>query len=114
MDPITSLSGGNQQKVILARWLELNSKVYFLDNPTQGIDVGAKQEIYKIINDMGKSGISLIVFSDEFNEIYKIADRTLVMYQGKINAELSRAELTNTNIMYYSTGSNLVEGGEKA
>jgi len=112
---ITSLSGGNQQKVILSRWLELDSDVYLLDYPTQGIDVGAKQEIYKIINRMAEQeGKGIIVFSDEFPEIYMIADRVLVMYQGKINAELSRDELTETNVMYYSTGSNLVEGAKKA
>ncbi len=106
-DLITSLSGGNQQKVILSRWLEIDSDIYILDNPTQGIDVGAKQEIYKIINDLAANGKSIIVFSAEFPEIYKVADRCLVMYKGEINAELSRDQLTEVNVMYYSTGSNL-------
>ncbi|PKM55872.1 MAG: ABC transporter, partial [Firmicutes bacterium HGW-Firmicutes-3] len=74
-DYITSLSGGNQQKVIISRWLEIDAKVYILDNPTQGIDVGAKFEIYKIINELVKRGKSVIVFSSEFPEIHKIADR---------------------------------------
>lgn len=106
-DYITSLSGGNQQKVIIARWLDINSDIYILDNPTQGIDVGAKFEIYKIIYDLAKAGKSIIVFSSEFPEIYKVADRCLVMYKGQINAELTRDELTEVNVMYYATGSNM-------
>lgn len=106
-DYITSLSGGNQQKVIIGRWLELNSDLYILDNPTQGIDVGAKFEIYKIINELANSGKSIIVFSSEFPEIYKVANRCLVMYKGEINAELGRDELTEMKVMYYATGSNL-------
>lgn len=106
-DLITSLSGGNQQKVIISRWLEINSNVYILDNPTQGIDVGAKFEIYKIINALAEKGKSIIVFSSEFPEIYKVADRCLVMYKGQINAELNREELNEMDVMYYATGSNL-------
>lgn len=106
-DYITSLSGGNQQKVMIARWLEIDSDIYILDNPTQGIDVGAKFEIYRIINDLADKGKSIIVFSAEFPEIYKVADRCLVMYKGQINAELSRDELTEVNVMYYATGSNM-------
>ncbi len=105
-DDITSMSGGNQQKVIVSRWLELNSDIYILDNPTQGIDVGAKFEIYKLISELARSGKSLIIFSAEFPEIYKIADRCLVMYEGHINAELDRAHLTEINVMYYATGAN--------
>lgn len=106
-DYITSLSGGNQQKIIIARWLEMNSDVYILDNPTQGIDVGAKFEIYKIIEQLASKGKSIIVFTNEFPEIYKIADRCLVMYKGRINAELNRDELTEVKVMYYATGSNM-------
>jgi len=105
-DDITSLSGGNQQKVIVSRWLELNSDIYILDNPTQGIDVGAKFEIYKIIDELARSGKSLIIFSSEFPEIYKIADRCLVMYEGHVNAVLDREHLTEINVMYYATGAN--------
>lgn len=105
-DYITALSGGNQQKVIVSRWLEINSDIYILDNPTQGIDVGAKFEIYKLINELARHGKSLIIFSSEFPEIYKIADRCLVMYEGHINAELDRDQLTEMNVMYYATGAN--------
>jgi len=105
-DYITSLSGGNQQKVIVSRWLEINSDIYILDNPTQGIDVSAKFEIYKLIGELAQGGKSLILFTPEFQEIYKIADRCLVMYEGQINAELDRAHLTEESVMYYGTGAN--------
>jgi ribose transport system ATP-binding protein len=105
-DYITSMSGGNQQKVIVSRWLELNSDIYIMDNPTQGIDVGAKFEIYKLISELAHRGKSLIIFSSEFPEIYKIADRCLVMYEGHINVELEREQLTEVNVMYYATGAN--------
>ena len=105
-DYITSMSGGNQQKVIVSRWLELNSDIYILDNPTQGIDVGAKFEIYKLIGELAKQGKSLIIFSSEFPEIYKISNRCLVMYEGHINAELDRENLTEVNVMYHATGAN--------
>lgn len=106
-DYITFLSGGNQQKIIISRWLEMDCEVYILDNPTQGIDVGAKFEIYKIIKELTKRGKSIIVFTAEFPEIYRVADRCLVMYKGQINAELKRDELSEIKIMYYATGSNL-------
>ena len=101
------MSGGNQQKVIIARWLELDSEVYVLDNPTQGIDVGAKFEIYKIMHNLAAAGKSVIVFSSEFPEIWKTSHRCIVMYKGNINTILDRENLTEENIMYYATGSNL-------
>jgi ribose transport system ATP-binding protein len=104
---ITSLSGGNQQKVVLARWLETDADVYILDNPTQGIDVGAKFEVYKLINLLTSEGKSVIIFSSEFPEIYRVCDRCVIMYKGVINAVLDRSELTEIKMMYYSTGANL-------
>ncbi|MDD3213634.1 MAG: sugar ABC transporter ATP-binding protein [Eubacteriales bacterium] len=106
-NPITSLSGGNQQKVILGRWLETNADVLIFDNPTQGIDVGTKFEIYHLILGLAKAGKAILVFSAEFPEIYKVADLCVVMYKGRINAVLPRDQLTEKNMMYYSTGSNL-------
>ncbi|WP_349629695.1 sugar ABC transporter ATP-binding protein [Breznakiella homolactica] len=103
-DPITSLSGGNQQKVILGKWLELGADVYIMDNPTQGIDVGSKYAIYKLINEMAAQGKAVIVFSTEFPEIYQLADRCLVMYKGQINTVLERQDLSEVKIMEYSTG----------
>lgn len=108
-DYITSLSGGNQQKIMIGRCLELNTEVIILDNPTQGIDVGAKFEIYKIINELAKKGKGIIIFSSEFPEIYKIADRCLVMYKGVLNGELQREEFQEITIMNYATGANLKE-----
>ena len=106
-NPITSLSGGNQQKVILGRWLETDASVLLFDNPTQGIDVGTKFEIYRLILDLAKAGKAILVFSSEFPEIYKVADSCLVLYKGRINARLGRQELTEKQVMYYSTGANL-------
>ncbi len=108
-DGITSLSGGNQQKVIFARWLELNSDIYILDNPTQGIDVGAKGEIYELISELSKQGKSIIVFTSEYPEIQKISHRTIVMYQGEINKIIDHKDLSENAIMYYSTGANKKE-----
>jgi ribose transport system ATP-binding protein len=103
---ITSLSGGNQQKVIISRWLELNLKVYIFDNPTQGVDVGAKFEIYKLINKLAERGVSIIVFSSEYPEITKIGDRCIVMYNGQIAKEFDRKDFSEAAIMYYATGSD--------
>lgn len=104
---ITSLSGGNQQKVILGRWLETSADVLIFDNPTQGIDVGTKFEIYHLLIRLAQSGKAILVFSSEFPEISKVADRCIVMYKGRINKVLSREEITENDMMYYSTGANL-------
>ena len=106
-NPITSLSGGNQQKVILGRWLETDADILIFDNPTQGIDVGTKFEIYHLILRLAESGKAILVFSSEFPEIYKVADSCMVMYRGEVNAVLHRDELTEKNMMYYATGANL-------
>ena len=103
-DPITSLSGGNQQKVIVGRWLETDADVMIMDNPTQGIDVGAKYAIYKLILELAAQGRGVLVFSTEFPEIYQIADRCIVMYKGKINGSLEREELNEAGVMALSTG----------
>ena len=108
-DSITSLSGGNQQKVIFARWLELDNEILILDNPTQGIDVGAKGEIYELIKGLSKQGKSIIVFSSEYPEIQKISHRCIVMYQGRINKIFKHNDLNENDVMYYSTGANIKE-----
>ena len=110
---ITSLSGGNQQKVILARWLEAGADVLLFDNPTQGIDVGTKFEIYHLLIDLARQGKSIMIFSSEFPEIRKVADRCIILYGGRINRIMTRAEMNEEDMMYYSTGSNL-EHGESA
>ena len=103
---ITSLSGGNQQKVILGRWLETGADVLMFDNPTQGIDVGTKFEIYHLLIDLAKSGKAIIIFSSEFPEIMKVADRCVIMYKGRINRVMERAEMNEEDMMFYSTGAN--------
>jgi ribose transport system ATP-binding protein len=103
-DPITSLSGGNQQKVILSKWLEIDADVYIMDNPTQGIDVGSKFSIYKLVNNMAKEGKAVLLFSTEFPEIQQVADRCIVMYRGKINTILARKDISEVKIMAHSTG----------
>lgn len=103
-DYITSLSGGNQQKVILARWLETDAGLLLLDNPTQGIDVGAKEEIYRLILQLAKEGKTVIVNTLEIPEIKKIADRCIVFYHGRIAADLPHSEIHEETVMLYATG----------
>lgn len=107
---ISSLSGGNQQKVILGRWLEADANVLIFDNPTQGIDVGTKFEIYHLMLRLAAQGKAILVFSSEFPEIMKVADRCLVMYKGQVNADLDRETMDEERLMYYSTGSNMETG----
>lgn len=102
-DLITSLSGGNQQKVILARWLNTEAEILLFDNPTQGIDVGAKAEIYRLILKLAQAGKTIIVNTLEIPEIQKIADRCIVFYHGGIAARLSREEITEEKVMLYAT-----------
>ena len=101
---IKNLSGGNQQKVILARALLTHPKIIILDEPTRGIDVGAKAEIYKIINDLKMSGTAVIVISSELPELLGICDRIYVMHDGTINGEFSKEEATESGIMQYAFG----------
>jgi ribose transport system ATP-binding protein len=105
-DLITSLSGGNQQKVVLAKWLMSEPKLLILDNPTQGVDVGAKEEIYHIIHRLAAQGVAIIVLSSEAQEIIRVCDRTLVLFHGKQVGELIGEEMTETGIMYLATGGN--------
>lgn len=104
---ITSLSGGNQQKVVLSKWLSMSPSVLLLSNPTQGVDVGAKNEIYTQIMKLAEQGVGIIITSGEAKEIIKICDRALVMYHGRVCGELNRSELTEENIMILSTGGKL-------
>ncbi len=103
-DMITSLSGGNQQKVVLAKWLSLSPKILILDNPTQGVDVGAKEEIYDIILDLAKNGVAVIVLSSEAQEIIRVSSRCYVMYHGSIVGELDQEHMDEHEIMKLATG----------
>ncbi len=105
-DLITSLSGGNQQKVVLAKWLMANPRVLILDNPTQGVDVGAKEEIYSIIHKLADEGVAIIVLSSEAQEIIRVCDRSLVMFHGRIVGQVEGEEMNEHNIMYLATGGN--------
>ncbi|WP_345815212.1 sugar ABC transporter ATP-binding protein [Paraburkholderia sp. PREW-6R] len=98
------LSGGNQQKVLLARWLEIKPKVLILDEPTRGVDIGAKSEIYQIIGTLAESGVAVIVISSELPEVVGLCDRVLVMREGAITGELSGAAITQQNVMRLATG----------
>jgi ribose transport system ATP-binding protein len=97
------LSGGNQQKVVLAKWLCSKAKIFIFDEPTTGIDVGAKTEIYKLINLLAKEKAGVIMISSYLPEILAICDRIIVLNKGKITKELKREEATQENILYYST-----------
>jgi ribose transport system ATP-binding protein len=98
------LSGGNQQKVALGKWLALKPRVLLLDEPTRGIDVGAKQEIYKLMEELAADGITILFVSSEMEEILRMSDRALVMHQGRITGELQRKELSEEAVMQLATG----------
>jgi ABC-type sugar transport system ATPase subunit len=101
--PITSLSGGNQQKCIIARWLLVEPKLLLLDEPTRGIDVGAKSEIYQLIRRLAAQGRSILMTSSELPELLAVADRIIVLCEGRITAEIPRAEATEEAIMHAAT-----------
>ncbi|MDF2856139.1 MAG: sugar transporter ATP-binding protein, partial [Neobacillus sp.] len=106
-DSITSLSGGNQQKVVLAKWLAANPKLLILDNPTQGVDVGAKEDIYDIILKLADENIAVVVLSSEAQEIIRVCDRALVMYHGVIQGEVALETMNEHTIMSLATGGQL-------
>ena len=99
-----SLSGGNQQKVVIAKWLMQNPTVFIMDEPTRGIDVGAKYEIYKIMCDLAQQGAGVIMISSELPEIIGVCDRTLVMAEGRITGEVEGDDLTQERIMSFAIG----------
>ena len=105
------LSGGNQQKVVLGKWLSLQPKILLMDEPTRGIDVGAKQEIYRLMEELAESGIAILFVSSEMEEILGMSDRTLVMHEGRIAGELRRDELSEEAIMHLATGHTPVAAG---
>ena len=105
--PVKNLSGGNQQKVALAKWLSIDSKVILIDEPTRGVDVGAKVEIYHLINEVASKGVGVIVISSDMPEIMGIADRIVVMHEGTIYGELSKDQFSEENILRYAIGKPL-------
>lgn len=101
---VKNLSGGNQQKVVLAKWLASKPKVLILDEPTRGIDVGAKQEIYSLMSDLAAQGMAIIMVSSELPEILGMSDRIVVMHEGRVKGELKREEATQERIMQMAIG----------
>lgn len=105
------LSGGNQQKVVLSKWLDCKPKVMILDEPTRGIDVGAKAEIYAIIDELAIQGVSVIIISSELPEIINMCDRCYVMCEGRITGEVQSGEFSQERIMTFMTTTKS-NGGE--
>jgi D-xylose transport system ATP-binding protein len=102
--PAETLSGGNQQKVVIAKWLLSSPKVLIMDDPTRGVDVGAKYEIYKLMNELAEQGIAIIMISSELEEVLGMSDRVTVMWQGRSNGMLNISEATQEKIIALATG----------
>jgi ABC-type sugar transport system ATPase subunit len=103
----TYLSGGNQQRVVIAKWLATNPKLLIVDEPTRGVDVGAKAEIHSLLCDLAKQGMAIIMISSDLPEVLAMSDRVAVMHQGRIVADLPVAGLTQEAIMHHATGQAL-------
>jgi rhamnose transport system ATP-binding protein len=103
-DPVGFLSGGNQQKVVLAKWLATEPKVLIVDEPTRGIDVGTKAEVHRLLSELAGRGVAVLMISSELPEVLGMADRVLVMHEGRLTGELSRAEATEERVMQAATG----------
>ncbi|HEL1091804.1 TPA: sugar ABC transporter ATP-binding protein [Streptococcus equi subsp. zooepidemicus] len=101
---VGNLSGGNQQKVVLAKWIGIAPKVLILDEPTRGVDVGAKREIYQLMNELAERGVPIVLVSSDLPEVLGVSDRIVVMHEGRITGELSRGEATQEKVMQLATG----------
>jgi rhamnose transport system ATP-binding protein len=102
---VGALSGGNQQKVVLAKWLASKPRVLILDEPTRGIDIGAKVEVHRIISELAASGLGIVLISSDLPEVLAMSDRIVVMHEGRISAEIARGGATEEGVMYAATGS---------
>jgi rhamnose transport system ATP-binding protein len=107
-DPVATLSGGNQQKVVLAKWLAMAPKVLIVDEPTRGIDVGTKAEVHRLMSSLAAEGVAVVMVSSELPEVLGMADRVLVMREGRIVAEIARAEATESSVMFAAMGQGAV------
>jgi ABC-type sugar transport system ATPase subunit len=103
-DPVSRLSGGNQQKVVLAKSLAREPSILLLDEPTRGIDVGAKSEIYRLIDDLAKEGKAILLISSELEEVLSMSDRVVVMREGRVTGEFGRSEADQEKVMTAATG----------
>jgi D-xylose transport system ATP-binding protein len=108
--PVGTLSGGNQQKVLFARWLNARPKILILDEPTRGIDIGAKVEIHKLLNHLAEQGVAIIIISSELEEVLGMSDRILVMNEGRLVAEFAREKASRETIMEWATGARRAAG----
>jgi rhamnose transport system ATP-binding protein len=106
-DAVSTLSGGNQQKVVLAKWLSTQPRVLIVDEPTRGIDVGTKAEVHRLMSGLAAQGVAVVMVSSELPEVLGMADRVLVMHEGRITAELPRAEATEESVMLAATGQEI-------
>jgi ribose transport system ATP-binding protein len=98
------LSGGNQQKIVLAKWLALDPKVLILDEPTRGIDIGAREQIYRIMDGLARKGVAVLFVSSDLEELIGMADRVLVFHEGELAGEVTGNEITEQAIMSLATG----------
>ena len=102
--PVATLSGGNQQKVVIAKWLLTNANLILLNDPTRGIDVGTKAEVHRILDELAAGGVAVLMISSELPEVLGVADRILVLHEGRLAAEFDRADATADKIMRAATG----------
>jgi rhamnose transport system ATP-binding protein len=109
---IESLSGGNQQKVVIAKWLATEPRILILDEPTRGIDVGAKAEVHRIVSDLAASGLAIVLISSELPEVLAMSDRIVVLHEGRISAQMNRVDATEEKIMFAATG-QFEEGAQR-
>ena len=99
----SALSGGNQQKVVLAKWLATEPRVLILDEPTRGIDIGAKVEVHRIITELAASGLAILLISSDLPEVLAMSDRIIVLHEGRITAEIDRADASEESVMFAAT-----------
>ena len=109
-DPVSTLSGGNQQKVVLAKWLSTRPKVLIVDEPTRGIDVGTKAEVHRLLSQLAADGLAVVMVSSELPEVLGMADRVLVMHEGRLVDDIPRARADEDSVMLAATG----QGGRTA
>src|SRR5262249_48522468 len=102
--PVGLLSGGNQQKVVLGKWLARQPRILILDEPTRGVDVGAKSEIYALMDELANSDVAILMISSDLEEVLGMSDRVLVLHEGRLAGELARAQLSEQAVMHLATG----------
>jgi rhamnose transport system ATP-binding protein len=103
-DPVSTLSGGNQQKVVLAKWLSTDPRVLIVDEPTRGIDVGTKSEVHRLLSQLAADGMAVVMVSSELPEVLGMADRVLVMHEGRLVDDIPRVRADEDTVMLAATG----------